>query len=286
MFVTQFRSHILISARRKHDPDYAKGLEDQVELLREEVARLRALIPDFNATGNDSNKLNRDNEQFRSEDDKAHVAPIPRDMSPAISDVSAMMWRMNIDETGESTFIGPSGNFCFPTTHPEAYEVIGESRRSSQLYKDNGFGSHEALYNSVDEAHITNYLIYLFSNFINPVHFFLDNETLVIIQQQSVGPPLALIKYAVLAAASLLSDDTSSKEYGNMMASAFDAAALTVCRDNANVSIVRAFSIMCWRQLGLEQHKMAWMYNCTFLSWFMCPCAISADLQFCITDFV
>lgn len=205
--------------------------------------------------------MNRDNEQCGSEEDKAHIAPIPRDMSPAISDVSAMMWRMNIDETGESTFIGPSGNFCFPTTLPEN---IQDNRRSSELCTDNFIRSQGVSYNSVDEAYITNHLIYLFSNFINPIHFFLDNETLVIIQQQSLGPSIALIKYAVLAAASLLSDDTRSKEYGNTMASRFDAAALSVCRDNANVSIVQAFSIMCWRELGLEEHRMAWMYNCTF----------------------
>lgn len=194
-------------------------------------------------------------------------------MSPAISDVSAMMWRMNIDETGESTFIGPSGNFCFPTTHPEAYENIWDNRRSGELHTDNFIGSQGVPSNSVDEAYITNHLIYLFSNFINPVHFFLDNETLVIIQQQSLGPTPALVKYAVLAAASLLSDDTRSKEYGNAMASVFDAAALSVCRDYANASVVQAFSIMCWRQLGLEEHRMAWMYNCTFLSF---PCTFGA----------
>lgn len=253
-------------ARRKHDLDYAKGLEDQVELLREEVARLRALIPDLNVSGDDSNILNGDDEQFRSEGDKAQVAPIPRDMSPAISDVSAMMWRMNIDETGESTFIGPSGNFCFPSTHPEAYENFRDNRRPGELHNDHQIQSHETPYNPVEDAHVTNHLIYLFSNFINPIHFFLDNKTLVTIQQQSLSLPLALIKYAILAAASLLSDDTKSKDYGNAMAAAFDATALTVCRDNANVSVVQAFSIMCWRELGLEQHRMAWMYNCTFLS--------------------
>lgn len=255
---------MLMLARRKHDPDYVKGLEDQVELLREEVTRLRALIPDLNASGDDSNILNGDDEHFRSKGDKAQVAPIPRDMSTAISDVSAMMWRMNIDETGESTFIGPSGNFCFPTTYPEAYENIRDNRSPGELRKDNLIQSRETPYNPVDDAHIASYLIYLFSNFINPIHFFLDNETLVTIQDQSLGLPLALIKYAVLAAASLLSDDTKSKEYGNAMAAAFDATALTVCRENANVSVVQAFSIMCWRELGLEQHRMAWMYNCTF----------------------
>lgn len=60
---------------------------------------------------------------------KAYAVLLPRDMSPAISDVSAMMWRMNIDESGESTFIGLSDNFCFPTTHPEAYlKYSGQTR--------------------------------------------------------------------------------------------------------------------------------------------------------------
>jgi hypothetical protein len=67
------------------------------------------------------NTLIGENEAFRSENGTEHVTPIPRDISPAVSDVSALMWRMNIDETGESTFIGLFGNFCFPSTRSQSY---------------------------------------------------------------------------------------------------------------------------------------------------------------------
>jgi hypothetical protein len=50
---------MLISAKRKHDQDYTNSLEDQVELLREEVSRLRAVNPNYNATEYDSKHFDR-----------------------------------------------------------------------------------------------------------------------------------------------------------------------------------------------------------------------------------
>lgn len=44
IFLYELRVQMLMPARRKHDPDYANELAGQVEFLREEVDRLRALI--------------------------------------------------------------------------------------------------------------------------------------------------------------------------------------------------------------------------------------------------
>lgn len=109
---------------------------------------------------------------------------------------------------------------------------------------------------------ITNYLLDLFQQHINSIHFFVDHDTLVDLTGDNLKPDLSLIKYAAVAAGSLLSDDDDSRTFGNDAASAVDAIILPACRQNPSFWLVQALAIMCWRELGLEHHNMAWMYNC------------------------
>ncbi|KAF4473487.1 global transactivator [Fusarium agapanthi] len=51
-------------------------------------------------------------------DDDNGTSMVPEDdsQSSAINDVSSMMWRMNLHGSGETSFVGPSGSFCFPVS--------------------------------------------------------------------------------------------------------------------------------------------------------------------------
>ncbi|KAJ5338203.1 hypothetical protein N7452_004931 [Penicillium brevicompactum] len=90
---------------------------------------------------------------------------------------------------------------------------------------------------------------------------FLDSETLDQLRRDGLNRGLRLVKTAVLAAAALFADDAQSKAIGDEAAAAFDKTSLQLCRELPEISTIQALSIMSWRELGLEQHNMAWMYN-------------------------
>ncbi|KAJ6104010.1 hypothetical protein N7523_010330 [Penicillium sp. IBT 18751x] len=60
-----------------------------------------------------------------------------------------------------------------------------------------------------------------------------------------------------MAAASLLADDEDSRDFGNDVASTVESVALPACRQYPCISLVQVLAIMCWRELGLENHNMA-----------------------------
>lgn len=176
-----------------------------------------------------------------------------------LEDMSALMWHMQLDDTGKKAFIGPSGNFCFPVDPPKTDAGDGASPSSSLQSRETPPEENPRFH---DEAQITSHLLNIFQQYINPIHFFVDHDTLVDIRRENLKPELTLVKYAAIAAASLLADDEGSKVFGNETASAVDTVLLSACREFPGVWAVQALSIMCWRELGLEHHNMAWMYNC------------------------
>ncbi|KAJ5584532.1 uncharacterized protein N7459_004332 [Penicillium hispanicum] len=252
------------STRQKRGQDYMSGLEGQIELLKQEVCRLEA------SQSNHAHPGTRQDPSFTrrapgEEKTQPHETAIVDLLASSlkqpcpIQDVSALMWHMQLDDTGKRAFIGPSGNFCFPVVPTKPVTRDMTSHSPSLRSREMSPGKNPPRFH--DEAQITNYLLDLFQQFINPIHFFVDHDTLVQIRGESPKPELTLVKYAAIAAASLLADDEGSKIFGNDAASAVDTVILPACREYPSVWAVQALSIMCWRELGLEHHNMAWMYN-------------------------
>ncbi|KAJ5368359.1 uncharacterized protein N7496_008119 [Penicillium cataractarum] len=233
---------------QKRDQDYVSGLEGQIGLLKEEVRRLEAL----NARNAPRRSEHLDSTESTIEDDNLqHETQIGNYTSVSslegpspIQDVSVLMWRMKLDDSGEKAFIGPSGNFCFPVTPKEPSTKDVPIHESNSLDQDEPIGSESP--SQRDEAQITNYLLDLFQQHINSIHFFVDHDTLVSLRGDNLNPDLSLTKYSAIAAGSLLSDDNDSRTFGNDAASAVDSIILPACRQHPSVWLVQALAIMCW----------------------------------------
>ncbi|KAH8683613.1 hypothetical protein BGZ61DRAFT_307278, partial [Ilyonectria robusta] len=241
--------------KRKHDADYIVGLETQVELLREELFRLK------NPGSDPKTNLTSDVSIGFDVSDSANVPslpqelPLPQDGSTAISDVSSLMWRLTIDDGGGTTLVGPSGNFCFPVTqHQSPNDDRGVTiPKDAAIHRQPWISEHATTKN-------IHQLINTFFQFINPVQQFISNDMFTVIVGAS-SPPLNFLRCAVLAAGALFSDDSESKALGLDAASYVEAEALGISRQYLCPEIVQGLSIMCWRELWLDNGNMVWMYN-------------------------
>lgn len=241
------------------DPDYVRTLEDEIAMLKEELAQTQSSRPAVL----DDDTVHAQAESKRSSEEDGAVA-IQDSMTTAIEDVSALIWRMSLDRNGDASFVGPSGNFCFPVTHWDDAD-FRERKNPVATPTNSTPGAPDIPGPWSDQVHIlgiTNHLVDLFTNLINPIQQFLDSETLDQLRRESLSRGLRLVKTAVLAAAALFADDAQSKAIGDEAAAAFDKTSLQLCRELPEISTIQALSIMSWRELGLEQHNMAWMYNC------------------------
>jgi hypothetical protein len=243
------------------DPDYVRTLEDEIAMLKEELAQKhysrRTILND--------DMVHAQGEPKRTGEEDGAVA-IQDSMTTAIEDVSALIWRISLDSNGDASFIGPSGNFCFPVTHWDDADFREKRKAAATLTSSTSMsGGPHVLAPWSDPVHIlgiTNYLLDLFANLINPIHQFLDSETLDQLRGDNLSHGLRLVKTAAFAAAALFADDAQSKAIGDEAAAVFDMTALQLCRELPEISMIQSLSIMSWRELGLEQHNMAWMYNC------------------------
>lgn len=248
------------------DLNYVRTLEDQIAALKEQLARGQSQ-PQITVKETVLTPVDHRGERAGGDDDA--VAIIPPSMSTAIEDVSALIWRMSIDNNGDASFIGPSGNFCFPVVHWDDADLGHESRttRVTAAPAISAIPGPSSVQQQQQQQPMMSdqvdwHLIDLFARFINPIQQFVDPETLHKLRGDNLSPGLRLIKTAVLAAGALFADDARSKALGGEAAAVVDATALQLCRQSPDISTIQALSIMSWRELSLEQHNMAWMYNC------------------------
>ncbi|OOO08593.1 Zn(2)-C6 fungal-type DNA-binding domain [Aspergillus oryzae] len=246
--------------KRRVDPDYVRTLEDEIAILKQELAQ----APFSRRTILDDDMVHAQGEPKRSSEEDGAVA-IHDSMTTAIEDVSALIWRMSLDNNGDASFIGPSGNFCFPVTHWDAADFREKRKAVATPTASTSGAPHipAPWPDPINILGITNYLLDVFANLINPIQQFVDSETLDQLRGDDLSHGLRLVKTAALAAAALVADGPQSKAICDEAAAAFDKTALQLCRELPEISTIQSLSIMSWRELGLEQHNMAWMYNCS-----------------------
>ncbi|KAI2786308.1 hypothetical protein POX_g08691 [Penicillium oxalicum] len=250
------RRLITRDCRRKHDPHYMNELEIQVQLLKAEIRRLENLHP--------SMAVSESIAEIMTADDTISGTPVQADLegdhgtniSTAINDVSSLLWRLKISEGGETSLIGPSGNFCFETD--SAGVTINPVQPDFE--HEHAWCEHGSDQNSLDVSQVVKNLVTLFTKFINPVHQLVDEDVLVEMADSPTAD-MTFLGMATLAAGSLYADSVEGKCYGSEMAAIVEATALKTCRETPTLSTIQALSIMCWRELALDNEKMAWMYN-------------------------
>lgn len=238
-------------------------MEAQAEALKAEVRRLGNLVTDSTIpkhicdileetcdTENAPSQLDTSTQQISEEIDYTGD-------SPAIHDISELTWRLSIDESGETTFIGPSGNFCFPVSHPPQ----GEMKRKTDA-GDYHIQEPVTLRLDPNTSRVARHLVSLFNTFVNPVHQFVDMSTLGSLEANPYFNAVDILTCTILAAGALFSDDSESKALGDKMADYAESVILQICRERPSVETVQAFSILCWQELGLDNENMAWMYDC------------------------
>lgn len=256
-------------SRRKHDADYVVGLEAQIELLREEVAGLKS-VGHQSATGADltydareiagattnTSLPNGDSENLLARTEESSNS---HSQSTAMSDISSLMWQLTIGNDGETTLIGPSGNFCFPVSQrqqqtrekpPGMITCIDADPPLPQPWNSQ-FATLENVQRLVD----------VFYQLINPIQQFFGEDTAASIVS-STSPSMVFLRCAVLAASALFSDDQDSTALGSDAAWYIEAEVMGICRRYPCAETVQGLAIMCWRELGLDNENMAWMYNC------------------------
>ncbi|VZH97518.1 unnamed protein product [Fusarium fujikuroi] len=224
------------SERKQRDSELVSNLEDQVLALKDYVRKLEAAcgysnLPDFASSS-------------LEDEGPAHI--VDDSQSSAINDVSSMMWRMNI-HGGETSFVGPSGSFCFPVSgHIETQSTSHEAQESVQVLLD------------------------LFRQHINSIHHFVSPQAIETLKSPETLDG-ELLQASVLAAASLF---TNSQ--GQVYAEQAEAIVMRCCRTIPNVVTIQALAILTWRELALENENNAWLYNCMYPSSALTQANVSA----------
>jgi hypothetical protein len=193
------------------DPDYVRTLEDQVAMLKEELAQAQPSRP--TVMNGDVAHADRNGERCGDGDGAVAISP---SMTTAIEDVSVLIWRMSIDSNGDASFIGPSGNFCFPVTHWDDADIRGS--RKTTAAPMNATTSEPSMHtlwsDHVNMQGVISHLLDLFARFINPIHQFVDRDTLDQLSGDNLSPGVRLVKTVALAAGALFADDPQSRALG------------------------------------------------------------------------
>ncbi|KAI8404793.1 hypothetical protein FOFC_14265 [Fusarium oxysporum] len=138
-------------------------------------------------------------------------------------------------KSGETSFLGPSGSFCFPVTN---HGIETEAIRPEP------------------ETESVQALLDLFRQHINSVHHFVPPHVIETLKGPQETLEGELLQVSVLAAASLFADSQ-----GQMHADRAEAIVMECCRTIPNAVTAQALAILTWRELALENENNAWLYN-------------------------
>lgn len=278
---------LTVSRRKQWDAEYLSVLEEQVSTLRAQVADLqRTQTASLSLASDKRSEHNPQTSSVRSSSESSSTLrlledvnlPLGRDSSmlvlnelaeqhnpvtelslssSAIDDLSALVWRMNIGEKGKPTFIGPSGNFCVPSS-ADGFAVRSGARLMPQT--DVGHPIPDVCYN----LGVKSRLCSLFFSQLNPIHQFLPPSVKLAPELYPFNDDLSrtILHSAIFAAGALFSTIEEEREAGTEFATCIDISAVQACRDQPSLVMVQALSIAAWRELSLEHNSSASIYIC------------------------
>ncbi|CZS96860.1 related to pathway-specific regulatory protein nit-4 [Rhynchosporium agropyri] len=240
-----YESGASVGRKRKRDLEYVSKLEEQFEALKTYVKVLENQNQDQTQRSYPC-ALNSPEEWYGATDGKDHAfstqtgvdsAQPAQDtrLTSAVHEVGSLMWKLSIDKTGDASFIGPSGNFCFSTSPPVkgkkllAADKIDMSHRLSEYSQD---------------ARLCRELFQTFEEFINPFHQFVQFPALVLKTFEHCEMESALLQSAIFAAGSRLLRRPDASQIGECFASNAEKLALKCCRDQPSLVVIQALTIM------------------------------------------
>ena len=140
-------------------------------------------------------------------------------LSSAVDEVGSLFWKMTIDDAGDASFIGPSGNFCFPTVS----DIAQPTSVNASLDMDSDASNESFVACFQNEAMKSKYF-QLFALYINPAHQFVESPFTPSGEMLSLSH--LLLHCAILAARSCLSSRPEAHMMGNIFAEHAEKIAL------------------------------------------------------------
>ncbi|THY98530.1 hypothetical protein D6C92_02823 [Aureobasidium pullulans] len=241
--------------RKQYDDQHIRDLEDQVLVLKQYIRQLKGDESESGdeTTGQEVIEVD-DRNQERKEEAEGLTQEVHQDEDyrhqDAIQDLSQLFWALDVSDSGETQFRGPSGNSCFPTS--EAPKLQSQS--------DMKIASEDDVHVLMQQYH--DVYLDLFIRHINPFHLFLDENLLL---GNMVGPhtnlPAQLLCASVLSAGAMYAADASAMGVAKTVMAFAQSVVLKCCREFPSTTVLRAVSILSWVELGLNNDNMGWMYN-------------------------
>ncbi|KAF5874857.1 putative c6 transcription factor protein [Botrytis fragariae] len=251
--------HERSNRKRKRDPEEVEQLEEQIEILLQRVKELEneasSGISTRNATLGSTSSLTKpgmDGLSGASSDQETRSAS-------AVDEVGNLMWKLKIDSNGDTSFIGPSSNFQF-------ISAAQESRSDNQLQSNPIITASDMPLSDqclADEA-LQQELFDVFNSVVNPSNQFLDPIFLNNFDVLSARANLdeILLRTAMFALAACFSARENATHIGDIFYKSAENIVQQCCRSCPSLITVRALSMLCWRDLTLDNENTAWMYNC------------------------
>ncbi|KAH8892704.1 hypothetical protein GQ53DRAFT_718307 [Thozetella sp. PMI_491] len=251
------------SRKRKRNKEYVGRLEEQVQQLS---ASLRALQPN-------SEEIFQENHQetYRtvsslpaSSEAVSYRTDHPPDsetrLASAVDEIGSITWKLKFGTKGDTSFIGPSNNFHLSSS---IWDADGSNGRRSLDAPD---GSRAALFEQYrQDICLQQELVTIFSDHLNKQHFFVDPTTLETVTHYldlKIASPASLLRGAILAAAACLAQRPDAYNIGIAFSFYAESIVQHCCRSHPCVAVLQALTILCWRDLTLDNEHMAWTYNC------------------------
>ncbi|KIW18723.1 hypothetical protein PV08_03012 [Exophiala spinifera] len=177
----------------------------------------------------------------------------PRPRDAAIDELSAVIWKLDINSEG---FTGPSGNLCVPgiTSGDKAPDL----NPTSQVQLASSPVNLSEAPCPPDWDHFS----HIFLRFVNPIFHFFEktslDQSIARAPSHSLGQ---LLRCAVVLAAALYSDQPGVELTVQNCVAVTERLSLVCARDTPSEHLVTAFSILALRELSVRNANMGWMYN-------------------------
>lgn len=169
-----------------------------------------------------------------------------------------MVWKLNIDECGTSSFMGPAGSLIYLTSNITSQTLDSPRRLSID-------GSSPAFLTYALDPNLRSHLIHCFLQWVNPYYQFLSPDEFAPFYQypqQSIG--LQVLQSSIFAAGACYSTHKDAVAIGAVFSAHAEGGILNCYRSSPDLNLVKSLSVMALRELSRGNDTVGWMYNCKF----------------------
>ena len=183
--------------------------------------------------------------------------------SKAIDDLGSLIWKLDLVESGEPIFTGPSGNFCFTDS-----SLVPRLAKEEETHQPSSSNEDELWLPALSQdTALKQHLAKLFVEKVNPYHQFIEIESLDSINAFPTEEVERSILYsAIFAAGAYFSNTPNAKRIQTACTNYAESISMMACRTKPSLHVIQALSIMSWLELNEERDTTAWVYLCKHTS--------------------